>query len=267
MFNKAGPDADPVLLACRTLRPPGAEYSPYCHGIPGWICILTIKTRQATNEIFVFKIPFPYVVASAALGGLLMQRQLPEVFCKGDFDPESGECRITVEPDAGQKITPPSWSHMLRVFLVCLCLWVLVVGAVWTWQGSDGILTRIALFFTKAAFVTFGGAYAVLSYINEVAVGSGWLSSGQMLIGLGLAETTPGPLIMVTQYVGFLGAWTLPGSLPPLTAGILGALITTYVTFLPCFFFIFAGAPYIETMAGNPGCTHRCHGSSGGRGA
>jgi len=205
----------------------------------------------AFMAIFIFKVPFPYVVAAAALGGLLMQRRLPEVFCKGDFDPESGECRITVEPDAGQKITPPSWSHMLRVFFVCLGLWVLVVGAVWAWQGSGGILTQIALFFTKAAFVTFGGAYAVLSYINEVAVGSGWISSGQMLIGLGLAETTPGPLIMVTQYVGFLGAWNLPGSLTPLTAGILGALITTYVTFLPCFFFIFAGAPYIETMAGN----------------
>ncbi len=201
--------------------------------------------------IFAFKVPFPYVVAAAALGGLLMQRRLPEVFCRGDFDPESGECRIAVEPDTGQNMTPPSWSHVLRTFSICLGLWVLVVGVVWAWQGAGGILTQIALFFTKAAFVTFGGAYAVLSYINEVAVGSGWLSSGQMLIGLGLAETTPGPLIMVTQYVGFLGAWNLPGSLSPLTAGILGALITTYVTFLPCFFFIFAGAPYIETMAGN----------------
>jgi chromate transporter len=205
----------------------------------------------AFTAILAFKVPFPYVVAAAALGGLFMQHRLPEIFCKGDFDPESGECRIAVEPAAGQKIGPPSWSHVLRVFLVCLGLWVLVVGIVWDWQGAGGILTQIALFFTKAAFVTFGGAYAVLSYINEVAVGSGWLSSGQMLIGLGLAETTPGPLIMVTQYVGFLGAWNLPGSLTPLTAGILGALITTYVTFLPCFLFIFAGAPYIETMAGN----------------
>jgi chromate transporter len=112
-------------------------------------------------------------------------------------------------------------------------------------------LTQIGLFFTKAAFVTFGGAYAVLSYITEVAVSNGWLSTQQMLIGLGLAESTPGPLIMVTQYAGFLAAWNLPGGLNPLTAGIIGALLTTYVTFLPCFFFIFAGAPFIEAMAGN----------------
>jgi chromate transporter len=112
-------------------------------------------------------------------------------------------------------------------------------------------LTQTGLFFTKAAFVTFGGAYAVLSYIADVAVTKGWLAMDQMLIGLGLAESTPGPLIMVTQYVGFLGAWNIPGGLNPLTAGILGALITTYVTFLPCFFFIFAGAPFIEAMAGN----------------
>jgi len=205
----------------------------------------------AFTAIFVFKIPFPYVVAAAAVGGLLMQRRLPQVFCRGKFDPESGECRIAAEPDTASHITPPSGAHFIRVALVCFALWAVVVGGVWAWQGHSGILTQIALFFTKAAFVTFGGAYAVLSYINEVAVGSGWLSSGQMLIGLGLAETTPGPLIMVTQYVGFLGAWHLPGGLSPLTAGILGALLTTYVTFLPCFFFIFAGAPYIETMADN----------------
>jgi len=126
-----------------------------------------------------------------------------------------------------------------------------VVGTIWIWRGSSDTLTQIGLFFTKAAFVTFGGAYAVLSYITEVAVSSGWLSTQQMLIGLGLAESTPGPLIMVTQYAGFLAAWNLPGGLHPLTAGIIGALITTYVTFLPCFFFIFAGAPFIEAMAGN----------------
>ena len=212
---------------------------------------LYVFAALAFAAVFVFKVPFPYVVAAAACGGLLLQHRLPQVFCRGDFDPESGECRIAIEPDTANKIAPPSGAHFLRVAFVCFTLWAVVVGSVWAWQGSSGILTQIALFFTKAAFVTFGGAYAVLSYINEVAVGSGWLSSSQMLIGLGLAETTPGPLIMVTQYVGFLGAWHLPGGLTPLTAGILGALLTTYVTFLPCFFFIFAGAPYIETMAEN----------------
>jgi len=201
--------------------------------------------------IFFFKVPFPYIVAAAALGGLLMQRWLPQVFCKGSFDPQIRECHIEAEPETGQKNTAPSFSHVLRVSLTCLGLWALVVGVVWGWRGFSDVLTQIALFFTKAAFVTFGGAYAVLSYINEVAVGSGWLIPQQMLIGLGLAESTPGPLIMVTQYVGFLGAWNLPGNLTPFTAGVLGALITTYVTFLPCFFFIFAGAPFIEAMAGN----------------
>ncbi|MFH1981412.1 MAG: chromate efflux transporter [Pseudomonadota bacterium] len=201
--------------------------------------------------IFFFKVPFPAIVAAAALGGLLMQRRWPQVFCKGDFDLQSRECRIKAETDLGQARVAPSFVHVIRVFLVCAVLWGLVVGGVWVWHGSEGTLTRIALFFTKAAFVTFGGAYAVLSYITDVAVTNGWLTTAQMLIGLGLAESTPGPLIMVTQYVGFLGAWHLPGGLTPLTAGIFGALITTYVTFLPCFFFIFAGAPYIEAMAGN----------------
>jgi chromate transporter len=141
--------------------------------------------------------------------------------------------------------------HVVRVFLICLGMWLLVVGMVWGLRGFNNTLTQLALFFTKAAFVTFGGAYAVLSYIAHVGVESGWLTMEQMLMGLGLAESTPGPLIMVTQYVGFLGAYQLPAELNPLTAGVLGALITTYVTFLPCFFFIFAGAPFIEAMAGN----------------
>lgn len=201
--------------------------------------------------IYFFKTPFPYIVAAAAICGLLLQRMLPGVFCKGSFDPQTRKCAMEAETVNGQKNVVPSFSHVARIFLTCLSLWSLVVGAVWIWRGFEDTLTQIALFFTKAAFVTFGGAYAVLSYITDVAVGNGWLTTQQMLIGLGLAESTPGPLIMVTQYVGFLGAWNLPGELAPLTAGILGALITTYVTFLPCFFFIFAGAPFIEAMAGN----------------
>jgi chromate transporter len=201
-------------------------------------------------SIFAFKVPFPYVVVAAALGGLLMQRQLPQVFCKGQFDMQTRECRIEAEPAAGQN-SPPSLLRVVKIFVVCLGLWAVPMGAVWSWQGYAAPLTQIGLFFTKVAFVTFGGAYAVLSYITDVAVSSGWLSAQQMLIGLGLAESTPGPLIMVTQYVGFLGAWNLPNGLSPLTAGILGALLTTHVTFLPCFFFIFAGAPFIEAMAGS----------------
>jgi len=213
--------------------------------------VLYAFAALAFVAIFFFKVPFPYIVAAAALGGLLMQRWLPQVFCKGSFDAQTRECRIETEPATGQERARPSFFHVLRVFLICLALWTIVVGFIWIWRGLGDTLTQIGLFFTKAAFVTFGGAYAVLSYITEVAVSNGWLSTQQMLIGLGLAESTPGPLIMVTQYAGFLAAWNLPGGLNPLTAGILGALITTYVTFLPCFFFIFAGAPFIEAMAGN----------------
>ncbi|MGD8700826.1 MAG: chromate efflux transporter [Desulfosarcina sp.] len=201
--------------------------------------------------IYILHVPFPAIVAAAAVGGLLMQRRLPQVFCKGTFDELARECRIEAEDDPLRPQVTPSFSHVVRVLLVCLVLWGIMVGGVWAWRGMEDVLAQIAFFFTKAAFVTFGGAYAVLAYITDVAVGNGWLNTEQMLIGLGLAESTPGPLIMVTQYVGFLGAWHLPGDLSPLTAGILGALITTYVTFLPCFCFIFAGAPFIEAMAGN----------------
>ena len=212
--------------------------------------VLYLFAALAFIAIFVLKIPFPAIVVAAAIGGLLLQRRLPEVFCKGQFDRETRECRIEEEQDGAGTRTRPTFSHVIRVFLVCFFLWGLAIGGLWLWQGGD-TLTQLGLFFTKAAFVTFGGAYAVLSYITDVAVSSGWLSTPQMMIGLGLAESTPGPLIMVTQYVGFLAAWNLPGGLAPLTAGVAGALVTTYVTFLPCFFFIFAGAPFIEAMAGN----------------
>ncbi len=201
--------------------------------------------------IFLLGLPFPLIVAAAAVGGLLMQRRLPGVFCIGDFNPQTNEC--TVESDFSD--TPngarPSLAHVSKLFAMCLILWSLPVGALWIGLGFDDTLTQIGFFFTKAAFVTFGGAYAVLAYITDFAVSSGWLSTEQMLVGLGLAESTPGPLIMVTQYAGFLAAWNLPGAMTPLTAAVCGALITTYVTFLPCFFFIFAGAPFIEAMSGN----------------
>ena len=213
--------------------------------------VLYLFSLLAFVAIFFLKVPFPAIVAAAALGGLAMQRRLPAVFCKGDFDPGTGECHIADEPATHTVRAKATAGYVLRVFLVCAGLWLLVMGAMWMLRGYNDTLTQIGLFFTKAAFVTFGGAYAVLAYIADVAVAKGWLAMQQMLIGLGLAESTPGPLIMVTQYVGFLGGWNLPGTLNPLTAGIAGALITTYVTFLPCFFFIFAGAPFIETMAGN----------------
>jgi len=120
------------------------------------------------------------------------------------------------------------------------------------WQGWGGTLVREGIFFSKAAMVTFGGAYAVLPYVAQQAVEHfSWLTAPQMLDGLGLAETTPGPLIMVLQFVGFLGGWNHPGGLAPLVAATLGAAMTTWVTFVPCFLWIFLGAPHIEQLREN----------------
>ncbi len=201
--------------------------------------------------IFFFKVPFPFIVAGAAAGGLFFQWLFPRHFCRKEVHPSSGECRVDSYHATNSSVGSPSWLYAGKVVLICALLWGMVVGGVWAWRGSEEVLTQIAVFFTKAAFITFGGAYAVLSYITDFAVSRGWITPQQMLIGLGLAESTPGPLIMVTQYVGFVGAWNLHGDLSPLNSAILGALLTTYVTFLPCFLFIFAGAPLIELLAGN----------------
>ena len=199
--------------------------------------------------LFFFSIPFPLVVLAAGLGGLLLSRVVPEAFESGGHgSSEEAESAVDLAASRGQ----PSMLRNLRLLATFLVLWVVPVGAVWIWRGGEDVLVREALFFTGAAFVTFGGAYAVLSYVADVAVNQyGWLTADQMVQGLGLAESTPGPLIMVTQYVGFIGAWNDPGPFAPLFYGTLGALITTYATFLPCFLFIFLFAPYIELLASN----------------
>ncbi len=214
---------------------------------------LYVFAALAFVAIYFLSLPFPSIVAAAAVGGLLMQRRLPGVFCIGDFNPQTKECIVESDPSDTLNGTRPSLAHVVKIFAICFVLWALPVGALWIGLGLGDTLTQIGFFFTKAAFVTFGGAYAVLAYITDFAVSSGWLSTEQMLVGLGLAESTPGPLIMVTQYAGFLAAWNLPGQMNPLAAAVFGALVTTYVTFLPCFFFIFAGAPFIEAMAGRQG--------------
>lgn len=196
--------------------------------------------------LFLFSVPFPLVVVAAGAGGIALQRFVPGAFGAGGVP---GAAVTDDEPASG----PPSMLRNLRLIFFFVLLWVVPVGGIWLWRGGEDVLVRETLFFTGAAFVTFGGAYAVLSYISNVAVNDyGWLTADQMVQGLGLAESTPGPLIMVTQYVGFLGAWNgAPGGLDPLLYGTLGALLTTYVTFLPCFMFIFLLAPYIELLAGN----------------
>ncbi len=142
----------------------------------------------------------------------------------------------------------------MRVLAVGLVAWVVPVGAVVAWTGVGSVFTTQALFFTGTALITFGGAYAVLSFVAQQAVEVyGWLAPGEMVRGLALAETTPGPLVMVVQFVAFLGAYRNPGDLDPWMAGVVASLLTTWVTFVPCFVLVFLGAPYVERLRGNRG--------------
>lgn len=202
--------------------------------------------------IFFLKLPFPAIVIGAALLGLL-----GGVFWKEKFVVLAGHGKASDRsvldddsevPDHAQ----PTLSRAIRVTTVCLLLWWVPVLLFGLWDGWNSTLFQEGLFFSKAAVVTFGGAYAVLPYVAQHAVEQhGWLTAPQMMDGLGLAETTPGPLIMVTQFVGFVGAWQNPGALSPIVAATLGALITTWTTFLPCFLWTLVGAPHIEQMRGN----------------
>jgi chromate transporter len=199
--------------------------------------------------LYFLSVPFPLVVLAAAVAGLLLSRTdfAGDAFAGGGHDSseEEGSAIDRTDPNGG-----PSLLRNAKLLGTFVLLWALPLGALYLWRGGDDVLIKEALFFTGAAFLTFGGAYSVLSYVSDVAVNHyGWLTADQMVQGLGLAESTPGPLIMVTQYVGFIGAWNDPGPFSPLLYGTLGALITTYATFLPCFLFIFFLAPYIELLA------------------
>jgi chromate transporter len=210
--------------------------------------LLIAFSVAAFVALYFLSVPFPVVVLAAGLGGLLMSRAVPEAFRGGGHGSSEGESGI----DQAGSSERPTMLRNLTLLGTFVLLWAVPVGALYLWRGGNDVLVDEALFFTGAAFLTFGGAYAVLSYVSEVAVGQyGWLTADQMVQGLGLAESTPGPLIMVTQYVGFIGAWNEPGPFAPLLYGTLGALITTYVTFLPCFMFIFLLAPYIELLSNN----------------
>jgi chromate transporter len=155
-------------------------------------------------------------------------------------------------PDDALHHERPSRAHVAKVLSVGLLAWGIPVVAVAALIGRGSIFTDQALFFSGAALVTFGGAYAVLAYVAQKAVEVyGWLAPGEMVRGLALAETTPGPLIMVVQFVAFVGAYRDPGSLNPWVAAVLAALLTTWVTFVPCFVFVFVGAPYVERLRGN----------------
>ncbi|ARP62044.1 chromate transporter [Mesorhizobium sp. WSM1497] len=206
--------------------------------------------------IYALNVPFPLIVLLAGLTGWLGDRIAPALFSgsahgKDDVADFKGAVDLMFERGELAHVKPTRW-HAPRTVAIWLPLWLGPVLLIWWFTGSASVWTEIGRFFSLMAVVTFGGAYAVLAYVAQAAVQSfGWLAPGEMVDGLGLAETTPGPLILVLQFVGFIAAFRHSGSLDPLVAGSLGALLTLWVTFTPCFFWIFLGAPYIEALRGN----------------
>ncbi|MFH0788873.1 MAG: chromate efflux transporter [Pseudomonadota bacterium] len=202
--------------------------------------------------IFFFKVPFPVIILGAGLIGLFGGMYLPDKFVViTEKDGDSEETYVQYCEEAVPCHIEPSTKRSLFLILVFLALWIIPMGGLLAFT-SNTVFIAEGLFFTKAAFLTFGGAYAVLAYIAQAGVEQfAWLTGPQMIDGLGLAETTPGPLIMVVQFVGFMAGWNYPGSINPLLAGLVGSLVATYFTFLPSFLFIFLGGPYIENTRGN----------------
>lgn len=194
--------------------------------------------------IYFSHVPFPLIIISAGILGLIGNKILPQYF--------RGETAHPVDVDLAGNVAgraKPTWLDAVKISATWIVIWALPLALAGIFLGTDHTIFREGIFFSKAAVVTFGGAYAVLPYVSQQAVEHyHWLTAPQMLDGLGLAETTPGPLIMVLQFVGFLGAWNHPGNLPPLVSATIGALVTTWTTFVPCFLWVFLGAPYIEKL-------------------
>jgi chromate transporter len=217
--------------------------------------VMVALAATAFVAIFFFDVPFPVIVFGAALIGYLGGRAGLTQFAVGGGHGPSGQAGSDEAYLLGNELPAharPSASTSLRVAGVWLLLWLVPVAALLVAFGPANTFSQIAVFFSKMAMVTFGGAYAVLAYVAQQAVETyGWLKPGEMLDGLGMAETTPGPLIMVLQFVGFMAAFRDPGTLSPMVAGTLGGLLATWVTFTPCFLWIFLGAPFIERLRGN----------------
>jgi chromate transporter len=203
--------------------------------------------------IFFFAAPFPLIIIAAGLLGFFGARAGRPEFAGGGH---GGQGAAAEDDDLlGNELPPhtrPNLRRALMVGAIWLGLWLAPVACILIWLGPSNVFSEIAVFFSKMAMVTFGGAYAVLAYVAQQAVEYyGWVKPGEMLDGLGMAETTPGPLIMVLQFVGFMAAFRDAGGLSPMLAGTLGGLLATWVTFAPCFLWIFLGAPFIETLRGN----------------
>ncbi len=206
--------------------------------------------------IFFFHLPFPLIIIGAAAIGFLGGKWRRDKFLVIRGHGGSKTQSVLDDSSAVPEHAKPSAPRAIRVCVVWLILWLAPILLLSVWLGWNHTLVREGLFFSKAALVTFGGAYAVLPYVAQQAVQSHhWLTANEMLDGLGLAETTPGPLIMVTQFVGFIAGWNYPGQLSPVVSATLGALITTWTTFTPCFLWIFLGGPYIEMLRGNEALT------------
>ncbi|WP_432571397.1 chromate efflux transporter [Kineococcus sp. SYSU DK005] len=215
---------------------------------------LLVPAVAAFVALAAFGAPFPLVLAGAAAFGWGLHRWAPHVLAGagGSHGGAGAGGPAPVVADDALHSERPSTARALKVLAVGLVLWAVPVLAVALLTGADSTLTQQGLFFSGTALVTFGGAYAVLAFVAQQAVERyQWLAPGEMVRGLALAETTPGPLIMVVQFVAFLGAYRAPGTLDPWVAAVLASLLTTWVTFVPCFVFIFLGAPHVERLRAN----------------
>lgn len=218
-----------------------------------------LLAASAFVAIYFLHIPFPVIVLGAAVIGLVGHLLVPTMFepvekAKTKIS-DQPELSLVIEDEAVQlEHTVPNRARLIKTLAVGVILWVLPFAALVAWRGYGSLHVQEYKFFTVSALVTFGGAYAVLAYVTQAVTTApyNWITPTQAVDGLALAETTPGPLIMVLQFVGFMAGWNNPiDGMSPLASGVVGALITTYTTFLPSFLFIFLGAPYIEKLRGN----------------
>ena len=201
--------------------------------------ILVALAVLAFLALFVFGVPFPLAILAAGLIGWSAASSFPSL------GPSATDLRE-------RERVPPTWGRAVRVLAIGLAVWLVPLAAVVAAAGTESVIAEQALFFAVASLLTFGGAYAALAYVNQAAVVRyGWITSAEMAVGLSLAETTPGPLMLVLVFVGFVGAFGHPGSLPPEVAGIGGAFVAAWATFVPSFVFIFLGAPSVERLRGN----------------
>jgi chromate transporter len=213
--------------------------------------LLVALAVAAFLALSVLQVPFPLVVLGAGVVGAAVHRWCPDVVAMPQESADPDDAPPLVSDDS-LHVARPTGRRAALVLGIGIPLWLLPVAVAGLLAGADSVYAQQGLFFSGTALVTFGGAYAVLSFVAQRAVEVyGWLAPGEMARGLALAETTPGPLIMVVQFVAFLGAFRDPGALDPWTAGVVASLLTTWVTFVPCFLFIFLGAPYVERLRGN----------------